>query len=60
MKNERNRALYTEWSSQQQPSNETTDKSTATDRNKDLEQLFYRNVVNVYAGPSGKFDENLL
>jgi hypothetical protein len=69
MKDETNRALYMEWSTQQEQEqqqqqhsnkNETTE-STASDKSttKDLDQLFYRNVVNVYAGPSGTFDENV-
>ena len=65
MKDETNRTLYTEWSrrhQQEEPSlssNERTESLTL-DQKKELEQLFYRNVINVYAGPSGKFDEDVI
>ena len=57
MKDESNRALVTEWT--QNMANEATD-DTANGKFKELDKLFYRNVVNVYAGPSGTFDDKEL
>lgn len=48
MKEDENRARLKEW------------MDSGCDKDfPDLVKLFYRNIVNVYAGPSGKFDENL-
>ena len=64
MKDEINRAHYMEWTQKllrvQEGTSRETSADVSTDKYKDLEKLFYRNVVNVYAGPSGTFDENVL
>ena len=59
MKDETNRALYMEWTQQEQ-FNGANEHTNVSDKYKVLEQLFYRNIINVYAGPSGTFDENVI
>lgn len=46
---EQNRARLKEW----------TENGGSDQDYPDLAKLFYRNIVNVYGGPSGTFDENL-
>ena len=65
MKDENNRAHYMEWTQQSLlplPAGIAREATAekGKDKYKDLENLFYRNVVNVYAGPSGTFDENVI
>jgi hypothetical protein len=61
MNNEANLTRLSEWMERGGcTSANSNNNSTRTEEEyADLVQIFYRNIVNVYAGPSGSFDENL-